>query len=186
MNQELDLTQIVERIAPTATRLLSSAVAKGITFASIESLTGGAFGSAVTTIPGASQAYRGGLITYATDLKHTLGGVDADVLATHGAVSQQTAEQLAQQALRLTGADLAVSMTGVAGPDTQEGKPVGTVWIGVAGPHGAVAQLRQLDVADQLLQRTLIRQLTVLQALEILLLWVEAYGMPRPGDDTGG
>lgn len=113
-----------------AVQVVSAATAAGRTLATAESLTGGLLGAAITSVPGASVIYRGGLITYATDLKHTLGGVDADRLAVEGAVSAGTAEELAVGAARVCGAEVGLALTGVAGPDEQEGHPAGTVFLG--------------------------------------------------------
>nr|WP_218844231.1 nicotinamide-nucleotide amidohydrolase family protein [Naumannella cuiyingiana] len=117
---------------PDAAAAVAALRAAGRTAATCESLTGGLLGAAITAVPGASVVYRGGLITYATDSKETLAGVPARVLARYGAVSPETAELLADGARRRLGADVAVALTGVAGPDPQEGHPAGTVWVGWA------------------------------------------------------
>ncbi len=120
-----------------AVQVVAAAAAAGRTLATAESLTGGLLGAAITSVPGASVIYRGGLIAYATDLKHTLGGVDADRLAAEGAVSAGTAEALAAGAARACGADVGLALTGVAGPAQQEGHPAGTVFLGwYAGGSG--------------------------------------------------
>jgi len=111
-------------------------VARGETVAAAESLTGGLLGAALTARPGSSTSYRGGVVVYATDLKRTLAGVPAQVLEEHGAVSEQTAIALAEGVARELGADWGIGVTGVAGPEEQEGKPVGTVHVAVAGPLG--------------------------------------------------
>jgi len=117
-----------------AERLLDALGAAGQTLATCESLTGGLIGATLTSVPGASAVYRGGLITYATALKHVLAGVDPDDLARDGAVAPGTARQMAAGARERCGADWAVAVTGVAGPDEQEGHPAGTVFVAVAGP----------------------------------------------------
>lgn len=113
-----------------AARVINAARAGGRTLATAESLTGGLLGATITSVPGASDVYRGGLITYATDLKASLGEVDADVLRRDGAVAATTAQQLAAGAAHRCAADLALALTGVAGPTAQEGHPAGTVWLG--------------------------------------------------------
>jgi nicotinamide-nucleotide amidase len=133
------------------------------TVAVAESLTGGLLGAALTARPGSSSTYRGGVVVYATDLKQSLGGVPADVLAQHGAVSEQTARALARGAADQLAADWGLSVTGVAGPDEQEGKPVGTVYVGVAGPAGDHA--KRLRVPGD---RERVRSITVTQALDQL------------------
>ncbi|SDR94731.1 CinA family protein [Corynebacterium timonense] len=100
-----------------------------------ESLTAGLAAATLADVPGASDVLRGGLITYATDLKQTLAHVPEEVLAQHGPVSPVTAREMARGAKRVCGADWAVAMTGVAGPDPQDGHQVGEVWVGLAGPH---------------------------------------------------
>ncbi|WP_425309424.1 CinA family protein [Ammonicoccus fulvus] len=120
-----------------AAQVVAAAAAAGLTLATAESLTGGLLGAAITSVPGASVIYRGGLITYATDLKHSLGGVDAEILAFDGAVSAPAVEALAAGAARVCGADVGLGLTGVAGPGEQEGHPAGTVFLGwYAGESG--------------------------------------------------
>jgi nicotinamide-nucleotide amidase len=126
--------------ARTAVRELVSELAQaGQTVATAESLTAGLLAGAIAGVPGASDVLRGGVIVYATDLKHSIGGVDADVLAAQGPVAAATAEQLAVGAKTTCGADWGVGLTGVAGPDTQDGRAVGTVFLGIAGPDGVEA-----------------------------------------------
>lgn len=108
----------------------------GQTVAFCESLTAGLASATLADAPGASAVLRGGVITYATDLKSRLAGVSETVLAEHGPVSEPTAAAMAQGVRAVCDADWGVSLTGVAGPDPQDGHPVGEVWIGVAGPRG--------------------------------------------------
>lgn len=110
---------------------------RGLTFATAESCTGGRVAERITALPGASAVYRGGVVSYWTGVKADVLGVPAEMLDTYGAVSEQTAKAMAQGARRITGADIAVSVTGVAGPDPDErGVPVGIVYIGLATPEG--------------------------------------------------
>src|SRR5659263_318210 len=97
-----------------------------------ESVTGGGLGAAITAVPGASRVYRGGLITYASDLKVTLAGVDADLAAAKGVVNEDVARQMALGVRAVCSSDVGIATTGVAGPDPQEGQRVGTVWLAVA------------------------------------------------------
>ncbi|MEV6768399.1 CinA family protein [Nocardia sp. NPDC051030] len=106
------------------------------TVATAESLTAGLLSATIAGIPGASAVLRGGLIVYATDLKQSLAGVSADTLGTDGPVAATTAEQLAVGARQRCGADWGIGLTGVAGPEPQDGRPVGTVFLGIAGPEG--------------------------------------------------
>lgn len=114
---------------------LDMLLAHGLTLATMESCTGGLLSSLITDIPGSSNAFRGGLISYATELKEAWG-VPAEVITAHGVVSVETARAMAEAARQRTGASVGLSVTGVAGPDEQEGKPVGTVHIAVASPQG--------------------------------------------------
>ena len=110
---------------------------KGLTLATAESCTGGRVAQAITAIPGASAVYRGGVVSYWTSVKADVLGVDAALLEEFGAVSEPVARAMAEGACRITGADMAVSVTGVAGPDSDErGNPVGLVYIGLATPTG--------------------------------------------------
>lgn len=123
--------------------LVRRMTAAGLTVATAESLTAGMLASRIADVPGASAVLRGGLVVYATELKHVLAGVPLDVLERHGAVSAETARALAEGARSRCGADVGIGLTGVAGPDPQEGHPAGTVFVGLAGPgdHAEVAAL---------------------------------------------
>lgn len=113
----------------------------GKTVACAESCTGGMIAHLLTSEPGASSYFLGGVIAYANSVKEQVLGVQSQDLQQYGAVSEPVALQMAQGVRRLTGADYAVATTGVAGPDGgSEEKPVGTVWIALAGPSGATAQ----------------------------------------------
>ena len=115
----------------------------GHTVATAESLTAGLVAATIAGVPGASTVLRGGLVVYATDLKHTLAGVGEHVLATEGPVAASTAEQLAVGARETCRADWGIALTGVAGPDPQDGIDVGTVFLGFAGPgHTEVVRLK--------------------------------------------
>jgi nicotinamide-nucleotide amidase len=108
----------------------------GATVATGESLTGGLLGARFTSVSGSSEVYVGGVVTYATGLKVSLLGVPSWVVDGPGVVSAECAEAMAAGVRALTGSTYGLSTTGVAGPDSQEGKPPGTVYAGVAGPHG--------------------------------------------------
>jgi len=122
-------------------RLLRAA---GQTVATAESLTGGRLAAALTGTAGASDVYLGGVVTYATELKASLLGVSERIIEEHGVVSSECAQAMAVGVRALTGATYGVSTTGVAGPSEQEGKPPGTVFVGVAGPDLAVAVVLEL------------------------------------------
>lgn len=104
---------------------------RGETLATAESCTGGGIGAALTAVPGSSAVYKGGIISYCNEIKERVLGVDAEVLKRYGAVSAPVAEAMAVGARQVLAADIAVSVTGLAGPGGDEfGNPVGTVYIG--------------------------------------------------------
>ncbi|MEU5664997.1 CinA family protein [Streptomyces longwoodensis] len=107
---------------------------RGQSLAVAESLTGGLVAAEITSVPGASKAFRGSVTAYATELKHAVLGVDADLLAARGAVDPQVARQMAAGVRAALGADWGIATTGVAGPEPQDGQPVGTVFVAVCGP----------------------------------------------------
>ncbi|MFC9790764.1 CinA family protein [Rhodococcus sp. NPDC127528] len=116
--------------------LVAALTARGQTVAAAESLTAGLLTATIAGVPGASVVLRGGLVVYATDLKASLAGVDRRVLDRDGPVAESTAGELARGAVARCGADWGVGLTGVAGPDLQDGRAVGTVFLGIAGPDG--------------------------------------------------
>lgn len=150
-------------MAGPAAEIVSHLRARAQTLAVAESLTGGRLCAAVVDVPGASAVFRGGLIVYATDLKTSLAGVPADLLAARGAVDPQVAAALAAGARRRCGADWGLGTTGVAGPDPQEGKPVGTVFVACHGPVRAL--VRPLRLAGD---RSAVRSAAVTAALDLL------------------
>ncbi|MEO5833501.1 MAG: nicotinamide-nucleotide amidohydrolase family protein [Nakamurella sp.] len=117
-------------VAPDALQTLISDLCRtGQTVATAESLTGGLVAAVLTTVPGSSAVVRGGFVAYATELKHALAGVDPELLAREGAVHPEVARQLAAGARLRCGATLGLGLTGVAGPDPQDGRPVGAVFL---------------------------------------------------------
>jgi nicotinamide-nucleotide amidase len=108
--------------------------AAGASVATAESLTGGRLAVALTDTPGASETYLGGVVTYATELKASVLDVDERVIEEHGVVSPECARAMASGVRALAGATFGIATTGVAGPTEQEGKPPGTVFLGIAGP----------------------------------------------------
>ncbi|MEU7058708.1 CinA family protein [Streptomyces sp. NPDC046197] len=120
-----------------AAELVRLLTVRGETVAVAESLTGGLVAAEITSVPGASKVFRGSVTAYATELKHGLLGVDATLLAERGPVDPQVAAQMAAGVRKALGADWGLATTGVAGPDPQDGQPVGTVFVAVDGPFGA-------------------------------------------------
>ncbi|MGW1163039.1 CinA family protein [Streptomyces sp. NPDC002513] len=125
-----------------ATEVLRLLTVRGETLAVAESLTGGLVAAEITAVAGASRAFRGSVTAYATDLKRDVLGVDGTLLAERGAVDPQVAVQMAAGVRKALGADWGIATTGVAGPDPQDGRPVGTVFVAVDGPFE--------DVSDEL------------------------------------
>ncbi|MGO4300592.1 CinA family protein [Leifsonia sp. RAF41] len=143
-------------------------IERRLTIAVAESLTGGLLTAELTSVPGASAVVLGGAVVYATELKHALLGVDADLLAADGPVHPEVARQLAdgvRKRLAVDGrpADIGVSTTGVAGPDPQGGRPVGTVYVGVSSANGTRAV--ELGLSGD---RDDIRRRTVAEAVRAL------------------
>jgi nicotinamide-nucleotide amidase len=125
----------------SAAALVTLLTDRGWTLGLAESLTGGAVSSAVVAVPGASAVLCGAVVAYATPVKHTLLGVDAELLDEHGPVHPRVAEQMAEgvrAAVAVDGrpADVGIATTGIAGPASPDGQPVGTVHVGVATPVG--------------------------------------------------
>ena len=118
--------------AEELTALVATLRERGETVATAESLTGGLVAAALTSVPGSSAVVRGGLVVYATELKTDLAGVDAAVLAEHGPVHPLIAEHLAKGARRTCGATWGIGLTGVAGPDPQNGIEQGVVHLAVS------------------------------------------------------
>ncbi|HEX7269517.1 MAG TPA: nicotinamide-nucleotide amidohydrolase family protein [Streptosporangiaceae bacterium] len=140
------------------------------TVAVAESLTGGLLGAAITTVPGASAVFRGGVIAYATDVKAALLGVSAALLAERGAVDPDVAGAMAAGVRERLGAAIGAATTGVAGPDAADGKPPGTVHIAVSTAGGTVVQTLALSGG-----RDVIRRDTVERSLRLMwsVLWEE-------------
>jgi len=134
---------------------------RGWTVAVAESVTGGLVGARLVDAPGASDAFRGGVVTYATDVKRSLLGVTADRV-----VSGECAMQMAEGVRRLMGADVGLGVTGVAGPTEQDGEPVGTVWFGVALPGVSPEAVRGRLPGD----RERVRQFSTISLLNLLRL----------------
>ena len=138
---------------------------QGLTLATAESCTGGRVAERMTAMPGVSAVYRGGVVSYWSSVKADVLGVPPEILDAHGAVSEPCARAMAEGARRITGADIAVSVTGAAGPDPDErGVPVGIVYIGLATPKGTFC--RALDLGKR--RRDRIQDLASNHAFDVL------------------
>ncbi|MGL4256836.1 MAG: CinA family protein [Microbacterium sp.] len=147
-----------------AADLLAALGARGWTVAVAESLTGGLVAAAIVDVPGASASMRGGVVAYATDVKRDVLGVDSALLASAGAVDSAVAWQMAEGARRVLGADVGIATTGVAGPEPQDGKPVGTVCIAVVAPDGSAGATVLLEG-----DRAAIREAATAAALKLAI-----------------
>ncbi|MFI6383892.1 CinA family protein [Streptomyces sp. NPDC050658] len=143
--------------------------ARGETLAVAESLTGGLVAAEVTAVPGASRVFRGSVTAYATELKHKILGVDDALLAERGAVDAEVALRMAAGVREALGADWGVATTGVAGPDPQDGQPVGTVFVAVAGPDGALRSEGKVAALRLNGERSDIRMESVRSVLTLLV-----------------
>jgi nicotinamide-nucleotide amidase len=150
-----------EELEAVIVRLLTE---RGETLALAESCTGGGIANRITNVPGASAVLLAGWVTYSNEAKRKCLGVQAETLEQYGAVSEPVARQMAEGALKQSGANYAISVTGIAGPSGgTPTKPVGTVFIGLAGPFETVVE-QQLNAWDRLT----FKQVTAQQALELL------------------
>ena len=135
-----------------------------LTVTTAESCTGGMLAAKITSVPGVSSVYAGGFVTYATEEKHKMLGVPRKILRENGAVSKKTAKLMAAGAARETGTDVAVSITGNAGPDASEGKPVGLVYVGVCIDGKAVGRKYLLEGS-----RNEIREQACTEAMKLVI-----------------
>lgn len=148
-----------------ALKLVETARERHVTLATAESLTGGLIGASITEVPGSSDVFLGGVMSYAEAVKQGVLSVAPETLESFGVVSEECALEMADGARRLIGADIAVSVTGIAGPGGEEpGKPVGTVWMGVSTQDSTKARLFHFEG-----DRDDVRKSTVDAALEAFL-----------------
>ena len=155
-----------ETVAPRVERLAAELRGRGARVATAESCTGGLVAAACTSLPGSSAWFERGVVSYSNAAKHELLGVAPALIAAHGAVSAEVAAAMAEGALAFSGADFAVSVTGIAGPGGgSAAKPVGTVWIAVAA-RGEKAAATLLHASGD---RAAIRAASVERALDLLI-----------------
>ena len=155
-----------EELAAAARAVLDTCRARGLKAATAESCTGGLVAGALTEIAGSSDVFDRGFVTYSNEAKQQMLGVSGETLSAHGAVSRQTAEEMARGAIARSDADLAVAITGIAGPGGgSKDKPVGLVHF-AAGTRGGALAHREMRYGD--IGRTEVRAKSVLQALAML------------------
>lgn len=153
------------QITTLAIEVLAICRERGLTVATVESCTGGLVAGALTAIPGSSDVVNGGLVTYSNAAKTALAGVPAELVDRHGAVSEPVARAMAEGGKAKLAADIAVAITGVAGPSGGSAeKPVGLVHFGCASATGTVHREKRFGG----LSRDEIRRLSVLEALDLL------------------
>lgn len=153
-----------------AAKLIRTLTERSVSLATAESLTGGLLGATLTEVPGASKVYLGGTIAYATPMKTALLGIAPQLIAEHTVVSEQVALEMAIGLQERTDADCVISVTGVAGPDGQDGHAPGEVWICVVGPRiPSIPQVQQTQRFDFTGDRASVRAQTVEAAFGILL-----------------
>jgi nicotinamide-nucleotide amidase len=157
---------IEEKLLAQATEVLDACRAKGLMLATAESCTGGLVAGTLTEIAGSSAVVDRGFVTYSNAAKQAMLGVPAALIERHGAVSQQVAQAMSEGALAYSAADIAVAITGIAGPGGGSvGKPVGLVWFGLASRGGPV---RTLERRFGDLGRAAVRVAAVATALDLL------------------
>ena len=154
----------MENLDELASRVIEIFREKGLSLALAESCTGGMIAETITNVAGASDIFYGSAVTYVNSAKQHILGVARETLEKHGAVSSECAEEMACGARRVYGADVAMSVTGIAGPGGgSEAKPVGTVWFGLATKDGAETFRRRFDG-----DRAAVRRQTVEEVLRRL------------------
>jgi nicotinamide-nucleotide amidase len=162
---------VTEEAGVSAAAAVHRLVERRETLATAESLTGGEVASTIVEIPGVSAVYRGGLVVYATDLKHALAGVPLGLLDDRGPVDPDVALALAAGARERCGADWGIATTGVAGPDAQDGKPPGLVFVAVSGPVGEAVERLELEG-----NRAAVRSGSVTAVLNLLVAQLDRAG----------
>lgn len=172
------MNPLADSLLIAASRAIHLLAQKGWTIATCESITGGGIGATFTSVPGSSVVFRGGLITYATDLKVSLAGVDAQFVADNGVINERTAKEMASGAASACRADVGLSATGVAGPDSEDGVAPGIVWLGLALPRcrDDRVRARRLELPGD---RAQVRTQTIVAALAWLDACLEDDEMPQ-------
>ncbi|QGV78154.1 CinA family protein [Streptomyces ficellus] len=169
-----------------AARALALLAERDQTVAVAESLTGGLVAAELTSVPGASASFRGSVTAYATALKRDLLGVDADLLARRGAVDAAVALQMAAGVRTRLGAGWGLATTGVAGPEAQDGQPVGTVFVAVCGPVGGPLEAGKVAALRLNGDRAEIRRESVRSVLELLVGELSGNARAQDTEQNGG
>nr|WP_329869331.1 CinA family protein [Streptomyces sp. SP18CS02] len=169
-----------------AARALTLLAERSWTLAVAESLTGGLVAAELTSVPGASKSFRGSVTAYATGLKRELLGVDGDLLAERGAVDSEVALQMAAGVRDRLGADWGLATTGVAGPEPQDGQPVGTVYVAVCGPVGGPLGTGKVAALRLNGDRAEIRRESVRSVLELLADELSGNARAQDTEQNGG
>ncbi len=172
------VTKTIDSVAEIVVKYMSERV---LSMSTAESCTGGALSEAITSVPGASNMFLGGAVTYSEELKRKLLGVKQETLEKYTVYSRETALEMSRGVRELTGADVGVGITGIAGPGGgTEDKPVGTVFVAVSCEGGETVKDLALynEVFYEKLDRRSIRELTVLRSLQMV------YGLLTKKNDT--
>jgi len=157
------MTEMTDRLSDTVRKIADILRARSLSLCTAESLTGGMVSAEITGTPGASDFYRGSVVAYQTPIKVSVLGIDAELLKTEGVVSEACAIAMVRSGLRVVGADICISTTGVAGPASMEGKSPGTVWIAVGDQYSVEA--RNISLSE--MSRDEVRSRTVYEALQL-------------------
>ena len=154
-------TEILKSVEELVNRLK----AEGLKIATAESCTGGMLSAYITAVPGASKVFELGMTTYSNRIKNNILNVESETLKTHGAVSQQTAAQMAENVRDISNAHIGVSVTGVAGPDGQDGYSAGIVFVGISYQNHTVVHKLEIEPRD----RNFVREMAVLKLTKLIL-----------------
>ena len=169
MSEAPDPKAMLKRIFELSAEVTRLGVAAGKTIGTAESCTGGLIGAALTAIPGSSAVFHGGIIAYDNRIKSKALDLPPDLLKQHGAVSAETAKAMARGAIENLEVDIAVSVTGIAGPGGgSDDKPVGTVWMGLAIKNNDAVSVTATHHFFENLSRNKVRDMTCLAALKAL------------------
>ena len=154
-----------DEILSYAAKLVETLKAKSLKIATAESCTGGMVSGYITAVPGASEVFEMGVTSYSNRIKNKFLNVNGEILDTKGAVSRDTAKQMAENIRSLSGADIGVSVTGVAGPAPQDGYSAGTVFVGIC--YDGETQVSKLQITPK--DRNYVREQTVLKLFGLIL-----------------